>query len=136
MDKLNFTHFDSSASAKTPAASGAAADVPEWVRGVINLRGKVIPVMDIRKRFRLGHRDDDRRTCIVVARVSDNSVGLVVDRVSEVIDIPSEDIEPPPHIDTGTSQHFLCGLGKVGDDVRLLLDAPRLLAPPQAAAAH
>lgn len=111
-------------------------DVPEWIRGVINLRGKVIPVMDIRKRFRLGHREDDRRTCIVVVNVSAGSVGLVVDRVSEVIDIAAENIEPPPHVDGGTSQHFLSGLGKVGDEVRLLLDAPKLLAPPQIAATH
>ncbi len=105
-------------------------DVPEWIRGVINLRGKVIPVMDIRKRFRLPHREDDRRTCIVVVNVSDWSVGLVVDAVSEVIDIAPDNIEPPPHVDGGSSQHFLSGLGKVGDEVRLLLDAPKLLAGP------
>ncbi len=102
-------------------------DVPEWIRGVINLRGKVIPVMDIRKRFRLPHREDDRRTCIVVVNVSDWSVGLVVDAVSEVID---RDGVVRGRGSGGSSQHFLSGLGKVGDEVRLLLDAPKLLAGP------
>ena len=102
-------------------------EVPSWIRGVINLRGKVIPIMDVRARFNLGERAYDGRTCIIVVNVRDWWVGLVVDRVSEVIDIPADQIEPPPDVGAGSSQHFLQGLGKIGDEVRLLLDAPRLL---------
>ncbi len=102
-------------------------DVPHYVRGVINLRGKVIPVMDVRLRFGLEERPYDARTCIVVINVDEWWVGLVVDTVSEVVDIPDEQIEPPPHVGE-SGQHFIRGLGKLGDKVRLLLDAPRLLS--------
>ncbi len=102
-------------------------DVPPWIKGVINLRGKVIPIMDVRARFHIEERAYDDRTCIIVINVNDWWVGLVVDTVSEVVDISNEQIEPPPHAVGGTSEHFIEGLGKVGDNVRLLLDAGRLL---------
>ena len=102
-------------------------DVPSWIKGVINQRGKVIPVMDVRARFNLEERDYDGRTCIIVINVNDWWVGLVVDTVSEVLDIPEENIEPPPAVASQQGQHFIQGLGKVEDQVRLLLDAPRLL---------
>jgi len=104
-------------------------DVPAFIRGVINLRGKVIPVMDVRRRFSMEGRPYDERTCIVVIHVEDWLVGLVVDTVSEVLDIPAAAIEPPPEA-FGLGQrrdHFIAGMGKVGDDVRMLIDARRLL---------
>lgn len=101
-------------------------DVPDYVRGIINLRGKVIPVMDVRARFGMAARDYDARTCIVVIHVRDTDIGLVVDTVSEVIDIPQQDIEPPPSIGV-TTGGFMRGVGKVGDHVKLLLDAHKLL---------
>jgi len=101
-------------------------DVPHYVRGVINLRGKVIPIMDVRARFGLPDRSYDDRTCIIVINVNEWWVGLVVDTVSEVLDIPEANIEPPPRIG-GSHSHFIEGMGMVGDDVRLLLDAERLL---------
>jgi purine-binding chemotaxis protein CheW len=71
-------------------------DMPKCIKGVINLRGRVIPVMDIRLRFKLEKRKYDDRTCIVVVDINNTAVGLVVDEVSEVVDIPSDQVEPPP----------------------------------------
>jgi purine-binding chemotaxis protein CheW len=104
-------------------------DVPSFIRGVINLRGKVIPVMDVRRRFHMEGRPYDDRTCIVVVHVGDWLVGLVVDTVSEVLDIPAADIEPPPEAFGLSHQrdHFIAGMVKVGDQVRMLIDARRLL---------
>lgn len=101
-------------------------DVPSYVRGIINLRGKVIPVMDVRARFGMADRAYDARTCIVVIHLQETEIGLVVDTVSEVIDIPDSDIEPPPSIGP-RSGGFMRGVGKVGDHVKLLLDAQKLL---------
>lgn len=102
-------------------------DVPDYVRGVINLRGKVIPIMDVRARFGLATRTYDDRTCIIVINVADWTVGLIVDTVSEVLDIPHEQIEPPPRVIAAGNDHYIAGLGKVEDQVRLLLDVNRLL---------
>lgn len=110
-------------------------DVPAFIKGVINLRGKVIPVMDVRTRFNMGARSYDDRTCIIVIHVDDWLVGLVVDTVSEVLDIPAADIEPPPEA-FGFGQrtdHFIAGMGKVGDEVRMLIDAEKLLGRKSAA---
>ncbi len=102
-------------------------DVPAYIKGVINLRGKVIPVMDVRIRFRLPLRDYDDRTCIIVIHVREWSVGLVVDTVSEVLDIPAHQIEPPPRVGGAATARFLEGMGKVGEQVRLVLNAEELL---------
>ena len=101
-------------------------NTPDYVLGVINLRGKVIPVMDIRTRFRLPYRDYDERTCIIVVEIKDTPVGLVVDEVQEVMDIPEESVEPPPKA-TGKVNNFLQGVGKVGDDVKIILNVSQLL---------
>jgi len=102
-------------------------DMPNFIKGVINLRGKVIPVMDVRARFRLASREYDERTCIVVVNVDDRATGLVVDRVNEVADIPGEQVEPAPSGGKGASSSFILGLGKIGDSVKILLDVNRLL---------
>lgn len=102
-------------------------DVPEYVKGVINLRGRVIPVMDVRARFRLEAQPYHDRTCIIVIEVRDVSVGLVVDAVSEVFSIPAADIEPPPKVGFGHNNRVISGLGKVGDEVTLILDAGILI---------
>jgi len=102
-------------------------DMPGFIKGVINLRGKVIPVMDVRSRFKLESREYDDRTCIVVVNIKDKSVGLVVDRVSEVADIPESQIEPPAQIGSGTASRYIQGMGKIDEDVKILLDVDRLL---------
>ncbi len=102
-------------------------DMPPFVRGVINLRGQVIPVMDVRARFRMPARDYDDRTCIIVIQVVTITVGLIVDTVSEVLDIPDGQIETPPRLGGEGTSRFIKGLGKVGEDVKIILDADRLL---------
>ena len=102
-------------------------DMPDFIKGVINLRGKVIPVMDVRSRFKLESREYDDRTCIVVVNIKDKSVGLVVDRVSEVADIPESQIEPPAQIGSGTASRYIQGMGKINEEVKILLDVDKLL---------
>ena len=101
-------------------------EMPGYIKGVINLRGKVIPVMDVRKRFKLPEREYDERTCIIVAEIDGTSVGLVVDTVNEVADIPEEQVEPPPK-----SKHkggsYIQGIGKIGKEVKILLDINKIL---------
>ena len=102
-------------------------DMPDSIRGVINLRGKVIPVMDVRIRFSLSTREYDERTCIIVVNIDENAVGLVVDQVHEVVDIPAEQIEPAPSTKQGSGSSFIQGMGKIGEEVKILLDVDKLL---------
>lgn len=102
-------------------------DVPAYLKGVINLRGKVIPIMDVRLRFGLPSREYDDRTCIVVIHVDAHIVGLVVDTVSEVLDIGAAQIEKAGAL-AGRGKGYIQGLGKVGEDVKILLDADRVLS--------
>lgn len=99
---------------------------PDYVRGVINLRGKVIPVVDLRLRFDMDRIDYTDRTCIVVVEIALKSgkvnVGLVVDSVSEVITIRSADIEDTPSLGTAVSTEYILGMAKVPGSVRILLD--------------
>ena len=102
-------------------------DMPAFIRGVINLRGKVIPVMDVRARFSLPDRDYDDRTCIIVVNIDDTEVGLVVDEVSEVADIPDKNVEPPPKTGKGAGGQYIQGMGKINNAVKILLDVHKLL---------
>ena len=101
-------------------------DMPDHVIGVLNLRGKVIPIIDVRLRFNLTLREYDERTCIIVVSVNENPVGLVVDQVSEVVDISQNDIEPPPATGKGRG-HYIQGLGKIGETVKILLNVEVLV---------
>jgi purine-binding chemotaxis protein CheW len=102
-------------------------DMPDFVKGVINLRGQVIPIMDVRTRFQMEARDYDDRTCIVVVNIRDTAIGLVVDKVSDVIDIPETNIDPPPRVSRKPSSRFINGMGKIDDEVKILLDVQKLL---------
>ena len=102
-------------------------DMPDFVKGVINLRGQVIPVMDVRTRFKMDSREYDDRTCIVVVNIKDTAIGLVVDMVSDVLDIPESQIDPPPKIKRTPGSRYIHGLGKVDDAVKILLDVQKLL---------
>ena len=102
-------------------------DMPNYIKGVINLRGKVIPVMDVRLRFGALERDYDDRTCIVVINIEEQPMGLIVDTVSEVLDIPKTNIEPAPDLRKGRGNKFIKGMGKVDDKVIMLLDEKKFL---------
>ena len=102
-------------------------ELPEYVRGIINLRGKIIPVMDVRLRFKKEPREYNDRTCVIVIDINDISIGLIVDSVAEVTTIPEQDIVEPPRMDKGFNNRYIKNIGKVGKDVKLLLDCEKLL---------
>lgn len=110
-------------------------DTPAYVKGVINLRSKVIPVVDARVRFGMAMADYQARTCIIVVQAGEWPVGVVVDKVSDVVAIAADATQAPPPVSSGGFEHFLAGLGKVDDEVRLLLDVDRFLAGVSARAA-
>jgi len=103
-------------------------ELPEYVKGLINLRGKIIPVMDVRLRFKKASREYNDRTCVIVINIRDISIGLIVDSVSEVISIPKQDIVEPPQMNKGFNNRYIKRIAKVGNDVKLLLDCEKLLA--------
>lgn len=106
---------------------------PSFVRGLVNLRGKVIPVFDLRLKFGLDGRADTERTCIIVVQLSlgqgngEVTLGIIVDEVAEVIDVPASQIEPPPAFGAIVDVSFLLGVGKIGQKVVMLLDADRIM---------
>lgn len=102
-------------------------ELPLYIRGIINLRGKIIPVMDVRLRFKKPLMDYNDRTCIIVIDIRDVTIGLIIDSVSEVMSIPEADIVPPPEVSKGLSNKFIKGIGKFGSDVKLILDCDKLL---------
>jgi purine-binding chemotaxis protein CheW len=107
---------------------------PAIIRGVINLRGKVIPIVDLRRKFELPSAADDSATCIIVVQVHGIQTGLVVDSVSEVVDIPAGDVEETPSFGGDVSTEYLLGLAKSNGRVKLLLDIERVLVPSDAKA--
>ncbi|BAH75568.1 MULTISPECIES: chemotaxis protein CheW [Solidesulfovibrio] len=101
---------------------------PEFVEGVINLRGKVIPIIDLRRRFGLTTRDHDKHTRIIVIEINNMIVGFVVDSVSEVLRIPASTVEPPPPVVSGLESEYISGVGKLEDRLLILLDLNKLLS--------
>jgi len=104
-------------------------ETEEYIKGLINLRGKIIPAIDVRLRFKQEAFEYNDRTCIIVIQVKSTCVGLIVEKIAEVVEIPDEDILPPPKIvqSEKISQRFVYGIGKIGDSVKLLLDPNKLL---------
>jgi len=105
---------------------------PAFVRGVVNLRGKVIPVIDLRLKFGLEGKEDTDRTCIIVVQVDMNGspiiMGLIVDEVSEVLNVLADQIEASPSFGAKVDTDFILGMGKVGPKVVMLLDMDKVLA--------
>ena len=106
--------------------------VQSYVRGVINLRGKVIPVIDLRLKFGMEEKKTTDLTCVIVLQVAHAHgsivMGAIVDEVSEVLDISAEHIEPTPDFGTEVDTNFILGMGKVGKMVILLLDIDKVLS--------
>lgn len=101
-------------------------DMPVFIEGIINLRGRVIPVMDVRLKFGMPETEHDDRTCVIVIQVGESITGLIVDRVKEVLEIPEGRIEPPPR--TSRDDGYILGIGKVAEEVKILLDVERLVS--------
>lgn len=116
--------------------------MPEFIEGVINLRGTIIPIVDLRKRFALATiHDNPRKMRMMIMRRSDHGttggrelLGLVVDGVNGVLHVPKKDIEPAPGAATGASADFITGMGKVADRLIILLDMTRILSLQERAA--
>lgn len=106
-------------------------EVPTYMKGVINLRGKIIPVVDVRLKFKKDPVEYNERTCIVIINIDQNSVGLIVDNVNEVISIPDECISPPPNIRTGIETRYIKGIGRQGQEMQLLLDCENIFEPEE-----
>lgn len=102
-------------------------ELPKYIKGIINLRGKVIPVMDIRLRFKKEELEYNDRTCVIVVDINDISIGIIVDSVAEVLTIPEVDIVEPPQMNKGFNNRYIKSIGKVGESVKLLLDCEKLL---------
>ncbi len=101
---------------------------PDYMKGVINLRGKVIPVIDLRLKFSMQEEEHTQETCVIVAEVNNTSIGIIVDSVSEVLDIKSGEIEETPSLGQGIDTDFIMGLGKAEDKIIILLDIERVLS--------
>lgn len=100
----------------------------EFVEGVINLRGKVIPIIDLRRRFGFSSKQHDKHTRIIVIEINNMIVGFVVDSVSEVLRIPAATVEPPPPVVAGVESEYISGVGKLQDRLLILLDLDKLLS--------
>lgn len=113
----------------------AVPQTPDYVRGVINLRGKVVPVLDLRLKFGLPEMEYTQRTCIVVIEVRGEGgsllMGMVVDGVSEVLNISATDIENTPDFGAGIAIPYLLGMAKIKGKVKILLDIERVLSPQE-----
>jgi len=105
---------------------------PRFVRGVINLRGKIIPVVDLRLKFEMEEREETSLTCVIVVEITGNTgtrtMSIVVDEVSEVLEIAAENIEPPPVMGAGLDIAFILGMAKAKGGVTILLDADKILS--------
>jgi len=100
---------------------------PRFVEGVINLRGKVIPIIDLRMRLGVNAQANDKNTRIVVVDIADRVMGMIVDSVSEVLRIPTSTIEPPPHIATGANAEYIQGVAKLDNRLLIFLDLSKVI---------
>ena len=100
---------------------------PNFIKGVINLRGKVIPVVDLRLKFGFQEAEYTKETCIIVVEVKDVLTGIIVDTVSEVLDISNDELETTPHLGDGVNTDIFIGVAKIKDKVKILLDLDKIL---------
>lgn len=105
---------------------------PFFVEGIINLRGKVVPVVDMRKRFELANAEQTKDSRIMVVDSNGESVGIIVDAVTEVLRIPTDSIEPPSNIIISTASDYMLGIAKRDGDMIVLLDLGKVLSKEQA----
>ncbi len=106
---------------------------PDYMKGVINLRGKVIPVIDLRLKFSMPEDEHTQETCTIVVEVESTPIGLIVDSVSEVMEINSNEIEDAPQFGEGIDTNFIMGLGKTKETLVILLDISKVLSAEELA---
>jgi purine-binding chemotaxis protein CheW len=102
-------------------------EMPSYVKGIINLRGRIIPLIDIRLRFSKEPRDYDDRTCVIVVDINGFSYGLIVDSVYEVLSIPDEEMSPLPGVNSTSGNRFVKNIGKTASRIVLIVDCEKLL---------
>jgi purine-binding chemotaxis protein CheW len=102
---------------------------PAYMKGIINLRGRIIPIVDLRARFGVPVHEATSKTCIIVVRVRGIEMGIIVDAVSEVVNIDSQDIEPTPSFGVEVNTDYILGIGKSQGKVKILMDIDRALSP-------
>ncbi len=106
-------------------------NMPFYMKGVVNLRGRVIPIMDLRLKFSMPAQEYDARTCIIVAEINKGGsaglVGIVVDSVSEVLNFTDEEIEPPPSLSTADNNNYILAMAKRNTQVKILLDIDKVI---------
>jgi purine-binding chemotaxis protein CheW len=115
----------------------AVPQTPSHIKGVVNLRGQVIPVIDLRSKFGMATAEVTEQTCIIVVEITQSGrkfdTGIVVDRVQEVLDIAGQDIEDAPQFGSSVKTDFILGMGKIGDRVKILLDIDKVLGKEELA---
>ncbi|MCL4551830.1 MAG: chemotaxis protein CheW [Bacteroidetes bacterium] len=102
-------------------------NAPDFVEGVINLRGRIIPVIDLRTRLKLDKKEHDKDTRIIVVEISNKTVGFIVDAVKEVLRVPVNITEAPPEIVTGIDSEFIKSVGKLDDRLLILMDLDKII---------
>jgi purine-binding chemotaxis protein CheW len=103
------------------------ASAPEYLKGVINLRGSIVPIVDMRIKFNVGQATYDAFTVVIILNINGHTIGMVVDSVSDVVTLTPDQIKPAPDLGTSVATEFLQGLGTVGERMLILLDIDRLL---------
>lgn len=102
-------------------------DTADFIKGLINLRGKIIPIIDIRARFGKPEIEYNDRTCVIVLTVEEDTVAMIVDGIADVVVISDENVLDPPSVNKPGANKFVFGIGKVGDSVKFLLDPAKLI---------
>jgi purine-binding chemotaxis protein CheW len=106
------------------------ASAPEFIKGVINLRGIIIPVVDMRIKFKLGEAVYDQFTVVIILNINGRVVGMVVDSVSDVTTLTQDQVKPPPEMGTAFSTEYIVGLGTIDERMLILVDIDRLMSSP------
>lgn len=114
----------------------AIADVPAFVKGVINLRGTVVPIMDMRLRFKLADVAYDNFTVVIILNIGPRVIGMVVDAVSDVVTLAPEQIKPAPSLGSAPNSDYLVGIGTIDHRMLILLDIDRLMSSLRTETAH
>ncbi|MEN9436258.1 MAG: hypothetical protein RIR09_913 [Pseudomonadota bacterium] len=104
------------------------ADAPSFIKGVVNLRGTIVPIVDMRIKFNCAQAEYNSFTVVIVLNLRNRIVGIVVDSVSDVMELPADNIKPAPDLDSGIDSAAVLGLGALGDRMLILLDIERLMS--------